>query len=271
MSGLSDLLAAIKIGAKTTPRKGEHKVRAVFFDTYGTVCDFYGPIKRRFERFAREHGVTCDAGAMAIAWRTAYALSTFTQAAKQTAFRPLREIQRENLEVVMKAHFPGPVSAQELDELTTVWDRLDPWPDTVAGLRLLKGQAIIAPMSNGNFIDMVNLARHAGLPWDIILGASVAQMYKPHPDAYLKSIAALGLAPEEVCMVAAHQAELPHAAGHGMQTAFIMRPDEFGGPVKPREPEAGELYLSAAEIYPEGAWTYVTDSLVDLAEQIRRA
>lgn len=77
MSGLNDLLAAIKIGAKTTPRKGEHKVRAVFFDTYGTVCDFYGPIKRRFERFAREHGVTCDAGAMAIAWRTAYALSTF--------------------------------------------------------------------------------------------------------------------------------------------------------------------------------------------------
>ncbi len=72
-------------------------------------------------------------------------------------------------------------------------------------------------------------------------------------------------------MVAAHQAELPHAAGHGMQTAFIMRPDEFGGAVKPREPEAGNLYLSAAEIYPEGEWTYVTDSLVDLAEQIRLA
>lgn len=270
MSELTDLLGAITIGDKTTPRKGEYKVRAVLFDTYGTVCDFYGPIKRRLERFARERGVTCDAGAMAIAWRTAYARSTFTQAAQQTAFRPLRDLQRENLEAVMKAHFPVPVSAPELDELTTVWDRLDPWPDTVAGLHLLKGQAIIAPMSNGNFVDMVNLARYAGLPWDVILGASVAQMYKPHPDAYLKSIAALGLQPEAVCMVAAHQAELPYAAGHGMQTAFIMRPDEFGGAVKPREPEAGNLYLAAAEIYPEGDWTYVTDSLIDLAEQIRR-
>lgn len=271
MSGLKDLLATITIGDKTTPRKGAHKVRAVFFDTYGTVCDFYGPIKRRFERFAREREVTCDAGAMAVAWRTAYALTTFTQAAKQTPFRPLSEIQRENLELVMKTHFPQPVSARDLDELTTVWDRLDPWPDTVPGLYLLKGQAIIAPMSNGNFVDMVNLARHAGLPWDIILGASVAQMYKPHPDAYLKSIAALGLPPEEVCMVAAHQAELRYAAGLGMQTAFIMRPDEFGGPVKPRNPEPGNPYLAAAEIHPEGEWTYLTDSLVDLAEQIRRA
>ena len=80
-----------------------------------------------------------------------------------------REIQRENLERVMAAHYPGPVTAAEPDELTTARDRLDPWPDTVAGLRRLTGRAIIAPMSNGNFIDMVNLTRYASLPWDIIM------------------------------------------------------------------------------------------------------
>ncbi|GMU45950.1 MAG: haloacid dehalogenase [Porticoccaceae bacterium] len=269
MPDLKSLLSAIPIGAKTSPGRGERRVRAVFFDTYGTVCDFYGPLRRRLAHFAEARGVACDAGAMAIAWRTAYAVSTFTLAATGAPFRPLREIQRENLEQVMAAHYPGPVTAAELDELTTVWDRLDPWPDTVEGLRRLKGLAIIAPMSNGNFIDMVNLARYAGLPWDIILGSSVARVYKPHPDAYLASIAALGLPPEEVCMVAAHQAELPYAAGLGMQTAFVARPEEFGGPVKPRHPEPGVDYLAAAEVHAEGDWTYVADSFIELAEQIR--
>lgn len=271
MSGLKDFLSAIPIGESRSPRRGEHRVRALVFDTYGTVCDFYGPMTRQFERFARERGEECDAHVMTVAWRTAYAMSCFQQAATESEFSPLRQIQRANLEKVMNEHYPAPVNPEELNQLTTVWDRLDPWPDTVEGLHRLKGQAIIAPVSNGNYIDMVNLARYAGLPWDIILGSSVAGMYKPHPDAYLKSIAALNLPPEEVCMVAAHQAELPYAAGHGMQTAFIMRPDEFGGITKPRDPEPGKPYLDAAEIYPEGDWTYITDSFIDLAEQIRQS
>jgi 2-haloacid dehalogenase len=94
-------------------------------------------------------------------------------------------------------------------------------------------------------------------------------VYKPHPDTYLASIAALGLPPEEVCMVAAHQAELAYAAGLGMQTAFVARPDEFGGPVKPRHPEPGVDYLAAAEVHAEGDWTFVAGSLIDLAEQVR--
>ena len=41
MSGLEDLLSAIPIGESRSPRRREHRVRALIFDTYGTVCDFY--------------------------------------------------------------------------------------------------------------------------------------------------------------------------------------------------------------------------------------
>ena len=116
---------------------------------------------------------------------------------------------------------------------------------------------------------MVHLARHAGLPWDIILGSSVARAYKPHPDIYLKSVEALCLRPQDVCMVAAHQADLHYAAGHGMQTAFVTRPQEFGGATKPKDPEPGVDYLGAAEIHPEEDWTYVACDFLDLAEQCR--
>ena len=40
---------------------------------------------------------------------------------------------------------------------------------------------MIAPCSNGHIAQSVDLARHAGLPWDAILGAEIARAYKPDP------------------------------------------------------------------------------------------
>lgn len=251
-----------------SPGRGEIRIEAVLFDTFGTVCDFYHPMKRAFEALARSKGVECDAGRMAIEWRTAYVISTFTQAVNESEFRPLRDINRDNLVDVLAKLFPCSLTAAEINTLNGVWEKLDPWTDTVEGLHAVKKLAIIAPLSNGNFADMVRLSRYGGLPWDIILGSSISGFYKPHPQTYLKSVEALNLRPEQVCMVAAHQADLAYAAGHGMQTAFVTRPDEFGGPVKPQNPEPGVSYMDAAEIYPEAAWTYLAEDFLDLASQI---
>jgi len=257
-------------GPNRSPEKGTTPIRAFFFDTYGTVCDFYTPIKGAFERLAVAKGIQCDSGRLAIEWRNAYARAAFVHALSGREFRPLKEMQRENLVELVATSFPTTLTGAELDEMTATWNRLEPWPDAVAGLHALKEMAVIAPVSNGNFDDMVHLARHAGLPWDIILGSSVARAYKPHPDIYLKSVEALCLRPQEVCMVAAHQADLHYAAGHGMQTAFVTRPQEFGSATKPKDPEPGVDYLGAAEIHPEGDWTYVARDFLDLAAQCSR-
>ena len=252
----------------TSPAKGTVPIAAVVFDTFGTVCDFYHPMKRAFEDFMASRGLSADAGAMAIDWRTAYIFSAFSQASEESEFRSLREINSHNLVAVLDNHLGITASDAELAELTTVWERLDPWPDAVEGLTRIKDLAIIAPLSNANFADMVRLSRYAGLPWDIVLGSSISGFYKPHPATYLESVAALGLEPGQVCMVAAHQADLAFAAGHGMQTAFVKRPDEFGGPVKPADPEPGVSYIAAAEVHVEGDWTYVAEDFLDLAEQL---
>ena len=251
-----------------SPEKGEIGIEAVLFDTYGTVCDFYQPMKREFEALAAAKGLACDAGRMAIEWRTAYVISTFTQAVEESEFIPLNEINRKNLESLLAVYFPDLKDDSEIDSINTVWERLDPWPDAVDGLQRIRESAIIAPLSNGNFSDMVRLSRHASLPWDVILGASISGFYKPHPATYLKSVEALRLQPQQVCMVAAHQQDLAYAAGHGMQTAFVKRPDEFGGRTKPEHPEPGVSYLDSAEIFPEGDWTYIAEDFIDLADQL---
>lgn len=261
----------IKPLGSRSPARGEVGIEAVFFDTFGTVCDFYNPMRRTFETLASAKGVACDAGRLAIDWRTAYVISTFTQAVEESEFTPLREINRKNLDALLAQKFPAALSESEKDAVNSVWERLDPWPDTVEGLRRIRDHAIVAPLSNGNFQDMVRLSRHAGLQWDIILGSSISRFYKPHPDTYLRSVEALGLAPEQVCMVAAHQQDLAYAAGHGMQTAFVKRPDEFGGRTKPEHPEPGVSYIDAAEIHPEGDWTYIACDFIDLAEQLQES
>ena len=92
----------------------------------------------------------------------------------------------------------------------------------------LKKQTIIAPCSNGSIALMTRLERYGGLPWDCILGADIARDYKPKPEVYLASCAALRLDPAEVMMVAAHNDDLAAARACGLQTAFVLRPTEHG-------------------------------------------
>ncbi len=254
-------------GPNRQPRKGTVPIRAFFFDTYGTVCDFFRPFKRALDALALRQGVERDTATLAIAWRNAYMKSVTRQVAEGHAFRPLLAMQREDLAELTARHFPQTLTDDELDELTTTWRRLDAWPDAVLGLTALKRHALIAPLSNGNFDDMAALARHAKLPWDVIVGSSLARQYKPHPDVYLHAARALNLDPAQTCMVAAHQFDLHFAAGHGMQTAFVTRPREFGGAVRPAILEPGVDYSYAAEMFAESDWTYVATDFLDLAAQ----
>ena len=86
----------------------------------------------------------------------------------------------------------------------------------------------MAPLSNGNFSLLTNMARHADLRWDCILSAELARHYKPDPEVYLTAAELLGLQPEQVMMVAAHNDDLRAARSVGFRTAFVYRTEEYG-------------------------------------------
>ena len=165
---------------------------------------------------------------MADAWRARYQPQLETVRSGEREWVVLDVLHREALDDVL-AELGLELGEAERDELTLAWHRLDPWPDTVPGLTRLKERFVIAPCSNGHIAQSVALARHAGLPWDAILGAEIARAYKPDPRVYLGSVAALGLEPADVMMVAAHGSDLAAAAECGLRTAFIPRPREHPG------------------------------------------
>jgi len=164
---------------------------------------------------------------VADAWRARYQPQLETVRSGEREWVVLDVLHREALDHVL-AELGLELGAGERDELTLAWHRLDPWPDTVPGLARLKRRYVLAPCSNGHIAQSVALARHAGLPWDAILGAEIARAYKPDPEVYRASVAALGLAPGEAMMVAAHDGDLQAAAACGLRTAFVARPREHG-------------------------------------------
>jgi 2-haloacid dehalogenase len=203
-------------------------VKALLFDVFGTVVDWRSSIAREVRAFGDRRGLKIDGEAFADAWRGLYDPAMEEVRAGRRPFVKLDVLHRENLEKVLQKFDIEGVAWPELDDLNRAWHRLDPWPDSVAGLTRLKSKFIIASQSNGNVALMVNMAKHAKLPWDVILGAEVVRHYKPAPAAYTEACAMLGLPPDQCMMVAAHNRDLLAAKRQGMRTAFVARPDEFG-------------------------------------------
>src|SRR5262245_66245122 len=106
------------------------------------------------------------------------------------------------------------------ERLNLVWHRLKPWPDSVAGLKRLKKKFTIAPLSNGNVALLSDMAKNAGLPWDLILSAELAKHYKPDRESYMNEIDLLGLKKEEVMIVTGHIRDINAAGVHVLPTRF---------------------------------------------------
>ncbi|HKP27277.1 MAG TPA: haloacid dehalogenase type II [Dongiaceae bacterium] len=234
------------------------RVRALVFDVFGTVVDWRSGVARDAVPFLARHARSrVDPTAFADAWRKRYDPAMDAVRSGRRPFVRLDVLHWENLIAILPAFGidPAKVPAAELDELNLAWHRLDPWPDVVAGLARLKGRYIVAPLSNGNVILMLDMAKRAGLPWDAILGAELAQAYKPDPEAYLRTVDILAMRPDEVCMVAAHNSDLAAARACGLATAFVPRPAEHGpGQTK--------------DLKPEQAWDVAAQDFGDLAEKL---
>ncbi|MGB1714665.1 MAG: haloacid dehalogenase type II [Arenicellales bacterium] len=240
----------------TDPNPEPVAPRALLFDVFGTVVDWRSSIAREVQAALAGHPAPVDSEAFADRWRALYQPAMARVRSGEIDFVPLDELHRANLDQVLAEFSVDHLSESEKVQLNLAWHRLDAWPDAVAGLERLKSRYIIGTLSNGNISLIVNMAKHSGLPWDVVLGAEVARAYKPQPQAYLGSAQALGLTPGECMLVAAHNDDLKAAAQCGFRTAFVERPFEHGPDQK-------------IDRTADGDYDYVARDFVDLALQLR--
>lgn len=203
-------------------------VKALTFDVFGTVVDYRSSIIAEGRRLSAKHGFTVDWPGFADAWRGAYRPAMDAVMRGGSEWVNVDGIYRSALDKLLDLHEITNLTEQEITDFCLVWHRLEPWGDSVPGLERLRRRFILSTLSNGNVRLLVDLARHAKLPWDVILSSEIVQAYKPDPRAYQMATDLLGLHPSEVMMVAAHQYDLDAAHEMGMRTAFVMRPLEHG-------------------------------------------
>jgi len=230
-------------------------VKALTFDVFGTVVDWRSSVIKELTELGEAKGITADWEAIADKWRGGYAPSMDKVRKGELPWKNIDELHRMVLDQLLNEFKISGLTEEETAHLNKAWHRLSPWPDSVEGLGRLKRKYIIATLSNGNISLLTNMAKHSGLPWDVILSSELAKHYKNDKEVYLTAASLLDLKPNEIMMCAAHQNDVLAARALGLKTAYISRPLEFG-PDKPND---------ATDDMP---YDIIADDIIDLADKL---
>src|SRR5262245_36973030 len=113
-------------------------IKALTFDTFGTVVDWRSSISADFRAFAKRKKYKVDWVALVDEWKTAYRPGMDAVNNGQQPWTTVDQIYRRKLDELIPKYGLGSLGEQDRDYLNKVWHRLKPWPDSVAGLRRLK-------------------------------------------------------------------------------------------------------------------------------------
>ena len=222
------------------------------FDVFGTVVDWHGSIAAEAKRLQ----LPVNANEFATAWRNGYKPAMSRVRSGELPWTKIDDLHRMILNEILQAFRITFLTESQIQDLNLIWHRLDPWSDTVEGLTRLKNKFTIVTLSNGNLSLLADMAKHAKLPWDLILSAEVFRHYKPDPETYLGVAETFNVKPEQVMLVAAHKDDLQAAKSCGLQTAFIERPLEFGST------------FTRKDLHHEEFTNHHAKDLIDLAKQL---
>jgi 2-haloacid dehalogenase len=230
-------------------------LEALLFDVFGTVVDWRTSLIRQMQDFGREHGVSANWATLADDWRAEYEPAMNAVRTGKRAWTSLEQLHRESLDGLLTRHGLAQLNEQQRQHIVLFWHFLDPWPDSVAGLVRLKKKYIIGTLSNGGVRLLADMAKFAGLSWDVIFSSDLFRHYKPDPSVYLGAVELLETLPEKIMLVAAHNYDLAAARKHGMKTAFVARPTEYG----PRQTK---------DFKAEQEWDHVAEDFLELATKL---
>jgi 2-haloacid dehalogenase len=222
-------------------------LRAILFDTGGTVLDWHGSLVGELLALGPEqhHGV--DAGEFVNEWRRRSMRAIVGQV------RPAFDMDDVHLRALddSVAHFGIPaLDASARQRLWRGWHRLRAWPDFPAALARLRERLAVVSFTMLPLPLVIDVSRSNGLAWDAIVSCQMIGVYKPHREAYETALAWLGLRADEALMVACHNFDLHAAQDVGMRTAFVRRPLEWG-PGGPPDPNPNRHYEHVVDTFDE--------------------
>jgi 2-haloacid dehalogenase len=227
-------------------------IKALTFDTGGTILDWHGGIGRAFAAAGARSDLSADWPAIANEYRRRSLKGIVGQVNPDFNFD---DVHRRVLDEVIRDYKLDAFSAADRDAIWRTWHSLDAWPDFAAALARLRKRYVVASFTLLTTSLVIDVSKKNGFDWDAILSCEMWGIYKTRPEAYQRAAKLLQLEPAQILMVACHNFDLNAALACGYKTAFVRRPNEWGkeGPPDP---------------VPNPAHTLVVDSFPELAERL---
>jgi 2-haloacid dehalogenase len=224
----------------------QHEVKALLFDVFGTCVDWRSTVTKALLQSSKEtlaanhtsdNGIALrnaanmidqDWGCFAQQWRDTY--KTFVKSIasdSSIAWKSVDEHHYDSLIALMRDwSIDGLWTPNEIREMSLIWHKLDPWSDSVQGIKRLNSKYETGTLSNGNMALLEDLRAHSGIEFKHLFSADQFGSYKPSPKVYLGAVGKLGLEPHQCAMVAAHLGDLKAAKSYGLRTIYVERPKE---------------------------------------------
>ena len=227
-------------------------IKALTFDTGGTILDWHRGISGAFAAAGAARGLKADWAAVTNEYRRRSLKGIVSQ--ERPAFN-FDDVHRSKLDEVIAEFKLDALTAADRDAIWRTWHALDAWPDFVAGAARLRKRYVVASFTLLTTSLVIDVSKKNGIDWDAIISCEMIGIYKTRPEAYRTAAKWLQLEPAEIMMVACHNFDLDAARACGYQTAFVRRPDEWG-PGGPPDPN------------PNPACTLVVDGFAELADRL---
>jgi 2-haloacid dehalogenase len=228
------------------------EIKALTFDTGGTVLDWHKGIGAAFATAGARRGLNADWAAVTNDYRRRSLKAITGQVNPDFNFD---DVHRRVLDEVIDAHKLGALTSEDRHAIWQTWHALDAWPDFAGALARMRKRYVVASFTLLTTSLVIDVSRRNGIEWDAILSCEMWGVYKTRPEAYLKAAKLMQLEPSQILMVACHNFDLNAALACGYKTAFVRRPQEWGkaGPPDPT---------------PNPAHTMVVDTFPELAERL---
>ena len=235
---------------------GLEDVKALTFDTGGTVLDWHTGFSKALAKAGAKYGLQKDWPGLANELRRRSMGLTVSMGEHSPPDRNHDESHRMALDDIIADNGLDAFTAEDRRE---IWwqtaNSLEAWPDFPAVLPKLREKYICASFTILSLRMIIDTAKLNDLSWDTVISSEAIGKYKTLPEAYLTAAKWLHLEPGECCMVACHNFDLDAAKKVGFKTAFVRRPDEWGSEGSP-------------DPVPNLNHDIIADSFPDLAKQL---
>ena len=228
-----------------------HSIKALTFDTGGTILDWHTGIRSKLADLGAAHGIEQDWAVVTNEFRRRSLKAMLNHGEHAPASKNFDDVHRETMDQIAKEFG---LDAFTADERRQVWwdtiHSLQCWPDFPAVLPRLRERYFCVSFTILSFRIIMDTARRNGLSWDAVMSCEAIGKYKILPEAYAGCARFLQLDPAECCMVACHNFDLDAAKACGFNTAFVRRPEEWG-PEQPPDPQPNPQHDFIVDGFPE--------------------